>query len=579
MHLKEQRVEVIVVGAGLGGLATAKTYLELAPQTDLLILEGRSAVGGVWAQNSYEDLRTNNLYGTYEFSDFPLDPRKYDVRPEAHIPGHVLKQYFSDFADHFDLRRRVRFNTHVHTIAKVDGYWKVQAQTIDERDETLYTCNKLIMCTGLSSTPNSISIPGQKDFGKPILNHTRLGIEGASLACDPAVKSVTVIGASKYGYDAVYMMASHGKRVEWINRKSGGGAVLMALPWVWFGRWRVKLEGLTTTRFVTWFSPCIWGSCDGFGWLRRLLHGTALGRWLVRSFWDKMTADVAEVNGYRKVDALKHLEPDEGLFWTGRVGILSYPQHIYDFVRSGQVTVSRKDISHLSEQGTVHFTDRTSLKTDALIAITGWDLAPTVTYEPRGLDISLGVPTRDMSDEQSFWDRFDRAADEEILTQFPALRHQPKAKVPFKPGVSPFRFYRGIAPPQLTAEGDHSIAFMKMINGPSNALLVEAQALWTYAYLNDKIPVDRPNVYYQTALTSRFGKHRYPCGFGSWYPETVFDAMPYVDMLLMDLGINRWRKASWIREAFEEYSIHDYRGINREWREVQQQKRNAAPLP
>ena len=243
------------------------------------------------------------------------------------------------------------------------------------------------------------------------------------------------------------------------------------------------------------------------------------------------------------------------------------------------MTVSRKDISHLSEQGTVNFADGTSLKTDALIAITGWDLAPTVTYEPKGLDISLGVPTRDMSDEQRFWNRFDRAADEEILKQFPALRHQPTAKVPYKPGVSAFRFYRGIAPPQLTAEGDHSIAFMKMINGPSNALLVEAQALWTYAYLNDKIPIERPNVYYQTALTSRFGKHRYPCGFGSWYPETVFDAMPYVDMLLMDLGINRWRKASWIREVFEEYTIHDYRGINREWSKVQQQKTNAAPLP
>jgi L-2-hydroxyglutarate oxidase LhgO len=32
-------VDVIVVGAGVGGLAVAKTYLELSPATNLLLLE------------------------------------------------------------------------------------------------------------------------------------------------------------------------------------------------------------------------------------------------------------------------------------------------------------------------------------------------------------------------------------------------------------------------------------------------------------------------------------------------------------------------------------------------------------
>lgn len=31
--------EVIVIGAGIGGLAAAKTYLELSPLTNLVILE------------------------------------------------------------------------------------------------------------------------------------------------------------------------------------------------------------------------------------------------------------------------------------------------------------------------------------------------------------------------------------------------------------------------------------------------------------------------------------------------------------------------------------------------------------
>ncbi|GLB06363.1 hypothetical protein AtubIFM57258_001666 [Aspergillus tubingensis] len=559
MQSQEQH-EVIVVGAGLAGLAAAKTYLELAPETDLVMLEARSAVGGVWAENSYEGLHTNNLYGTYEFSSFSLDPTKYDVQPEAPIPGYALKQYFSDFIDHFDLRRRTRFHTCVHTVEKADGFWALHT------DSVLYKCSKLIMSPGLFSTPNEFSIPGQQSFERPIMNHSQLGTTGALLANDPAVKSVTVIGASKYGYDAVYLMASHGKRVEWIIRESGGGAVWMALPWLWFGPWRLKLEGLTTTRFITWFSPCIWGNCDGFGWVRGLLHGTALGRWLVRSFWDKLNGDAIEVNGYRREAALKDLEPDGSVFWTGRLGVLNYPTDIYDYVRSGQVSVKRKDISHLSE-GQVNFTDGTELQTDAVIRITGWNLVPSIKYEPEGLEGSLGIPTRNASKDRKAWDRFDRAADEEILDRFPGLRDQPAVKTPYKPGLSPFRLYRGIASPELTAKGDQSIAFLKMLNGPSNAVLVEVQALWTYAYLNNQVPIDRSKVYYQTALTSRYGKHRHPCGFASWYPETIFDAIPYLDMLLMDLGINRWRKRSWLREVFEEYTVHDYRGINEEWKQ------------
>ncbi|PYH96702.1 dimethylaniline monooxygenase [Aspergillus ellipticus CBS 707.79] len=571
MQHQEQHAEVIVVGTGLGGLAAAKTYLELAPQTGLLLLEKQAAIGGVWAGNSYEGLHTNNLHGSYEFSDFLLDPAKYNVKENAHISGDVLKQYFSDFADHFDLRRRISFNTLVQRVAKMEGGWRLEAEDLEDPNRSvMYTCAKLIMCTGLFSKPNDVSIPGQLDFGKPVMNHSRLGTDGALLAHNPEVKSVTVIGTSKYGHDIVYMMASHGKRVNWINRKSGGGAVWMSLPWVWLGRWQAKIEDLTTTRFVSWFSPCIWGHFDGFGWFRRLLHGTSLGRWLVRHFWDKMSADIVEVNGYRREETMKHLEPDESFFWTARVGILTYPRNIYDFVHSGQVRVLRKDISHLSEDGQVHFTDGESLQTDALVQVTGWKLGITVKYEPEGIDTSLGIPSTSLTpEEQEIWNELDNVAESEILTQFPSLCQQPEAKAPYQPGISPFRLYRGIAPPGLTAQGDNSLAFVKMVHSTSNPVLAETQALWVYAYLNNKIPIDRQDVFRHTALTSRYGKLRYPCGFSSWFPEVVFDSVPYVDMLLTDLGINRWRKASWTREIFEAYTVRDYRGINQEWVKAQ----------
>lgn len=39
MQLETHSAEVIVIGTGVGGLAAAKTYLELSPQTDLVLIE------------------------------------------------------------------------------------------------------------------------------------------------------------------------------------------------------------------------------------------------------------------------------------------------------------------------------------------------------------------------------------------------------------------------------------------------------------------------------------------------------------------------------------------------------------
>lgn len=249
---------------------------------------------------------------------------------------------------------------------------------------------------------------------------------------------------------------------------------------------------------------------------------------------------------------------------------MNYPSNIHDYLRSGQVTIRKTDIDHLSSTGQVHCTDGTSIKTDALIGITGWNLASSIKYQPAGLDAALGIPSSTLTaQEEAFWSNLDQQAEKVILQKFPYLCNPPVAKIPYKQTVSPFRLYRGIAPPGLTAQSDNSIAYMKMVHSTSNIILAETQALWVYAYLNGKIDIDTKEVYRNTALTSRFGKLRYPCGFSSWYPEFVYDAIPYADMLLTDVGVQKRRKMTWVKEVFEGYTIQDYKGINREWKDAQ----------
>ena len=74
----------------------AKTYLEAYPSSHILILDSAPSVGGVWASNRlYPGLKSNNMLGTYEFSDFPMDPKLFSVKPGEHIPGAVMNEYYA----------------------------------------------------------------------------------------------------------------------------------------------------------------------------------------------------------------------------------------------------------------------------------------------------------------------------------------------------------------------------------------------------------------------------------------------------------------------------------------------------
>src|SRR5438552_1224335 len=75
------RKRVVVVGAGIAGLVTAKVLRD--DGFDVTVLEKELAFGGVWIESrTYPGLRTNNSRYTYGFSDHPYD-RSADLFPTA----------------------------------------------------------------------------------------------------------------------------------------------------------------------------------------------------------------------------------------------------------------------------------------------------------------------------------------------------------------------------------------------------------------------------------------------------------------------------------------------------------------
>lgn len=621
--------KVIIIGAGLAGLPAAKIYLQLEPSVSLLIIDANRSVGGVWAKEKlYPGLRANNLVGTYEYPDFPMH-EGFGVKKGEHIPGEVIYEYCRQYADKFDLTRRILLETRVWTVEKSGEGWRLRVEPVggvrkgagQQDGARIITCDKLMIATGLTNSPAPLDLMGSKNFEKPIIQFADFAQRGKEILGDPSIQHATVIGSGKSAYDCVYFLASSGRRVTWVMRASGRGSIYMAPSHIYVGPFYCWLEMLASMRLISWFSPCLWGDADGFGYLRSLLHGTRAGRWFIDKFWKKVGSETVEQAGLNKHEKLKLLQPDAGALWyaTG-LAILNYPTNIYDFVTTGQVEVLRKDVERLQGGNMIKFTDGQTVETDALVCSMGWGFAPDIEFLPRDLHAEFGIPSTELTKSQKeMWDRLNARADVEILDRFPMLAEGPKSpngslvvreNLPLDPvetaprskqEYSPWRLWRGLVPP-LTKE--KNLVFLGMIQNLQGTIRNHIAGIWAFAYMNgelDSLPrslsvtsaakmsrskeplvttngsshekdgemiIETESILYETALFNRFGVWRSPYGFGARHPDFVFDALPFFDLLVQDLGLNSWRKGwGWIGEVFGgPYLPRDYEGLIDEWK-------------
>jgi len=112
------------------------------------------------------------------------------------------------------------------------------------------------------------------------------------------------------------------------------------------------------------------------------------------------------------------------------------------------------------------------------------------------------------------------------------------------------------------------IAFAGACAPISISIVAQVQALWITAYFDQdpkllsSVP-DEKRMQESAVLHKRFEKRRYPdpAGYGSRYLDFVFDTIPYIDILLSDLGLKNWRKNGRIAEWSEACGHEDYKGL------------------
>ncbi|KAL2284256.1 hypothetical protein FJTKL_08985 [Diaporthe vaccinii] len=587
----EHKVDLVVIGAGWAGLVNAKTYQHLHPDHSVVLLDQNESLGGTWAKERlYPGLKTNNLVGTLEYPDFPLVPEEFGMERGQHIPGPIVHDYLSRYAEKFEIADKIWLKHKVVSAEHQDrGGWIITAEAGD--DVIKIEAAKIVVATGLSSEEFLPRFEGEETFGSPIVHSKHFPKYSDTL---DTAKSVTILGGTKSAWDAVYVYASKGIKVDWVIRESGRGPIWQSPPYVTpFKKW---LEKLVNTRLLTWFSPCIWGYADGFTGIRRFWHETRIGRAITRAFWWMLGNDVATLNRYDKHPETKKLKPWTDAFFSGTAfSILNYDTNFFDHVTNGTVKIHIADLIGLSPS-TVHLSDGTSLNTELLLCVTGWKHVPSVKFLPEGIEKELGLPHVPSDDEPLWTSDLVHKADEEILRRFPGLRDQPKRQKNFVPlaeakGLStriqdevdpsnhtkltPYTLYRFIVPPSPRFFATRDIAFTAFATNFSTVISVHLQAIWISAFFDGDIAVQGQDtdtnheaaerLKYDMLLHSRFGRWRYPAGHGSQFPDFVFDAVPYFDLLLGDLGLENRRKKGWFAEITDPYGPADYRDTVSEW--------------
>jgi cation diffusion facilitator CzcD-associated flavoprotein CzcO len=196
-QLKSASVDVVIVGAGFGGMYMLHKVRELGLSAQ--VFERGTGVGGTWYWNRYPGARCDVESLEYSYS-FDEDLQQEWEWTERFAPQPEILTYANHVADRFDLRGDIRFETSVAgaTFNEIDNTWAVSAS-----DGTVTTARFFISAVGCLSSTNIPDIPGRDTFAGPTVHTGLWPKEGV----DFDGKRVGIIGVGSSGVQSIPVIA------------------------------------------------------------------------------------------------------------------------------------------------------------------------------------------------------------------------------------------------------------------------------------------------------------------------------------------------------------------------------------
>ncbi|XXH00493.1 hypothetical protein Hte_006839 [Hypoxylon texense] len=567
---KVEKVDVAIIGAGWYGLVSARTFLRLRPEANVLIIDSDNTVGGVWSKDR---LYPNLVAQLFNYSDTPMPPNGGNPK-DPRVTGEMIHNYMHKYAQDHDLLRRIRFNTFVTDAKQCPRGWRLSLRDSDDVIET----EKLLVATGVTSIPYLPPFAESLDDASiPIIHSRDLGASFDAIR-DPAIEKVVVVGAAKSAYDAVYLMLSMGKRVTWVIRADGGAGPLAILPFKVLGM--VNSVAFASTRLMTHLSPSI---LNTRGALYRLLQRNPAGRWVVGRFWGLLDYVSGVHAGYRDGDHVGMLKPEidrQSVFWShSGLGVVTLPD-FWPTLHSKNLTIVRDEIRAVKARDVHLKSGATVGGVDYAVLCTGWGdhfaMFDAAHKERVGLPAYTGRDlysfpivsnARQHKPGEGFvdWDAYDAAADKLVDEKLPFLARRPGLRQ--SPDLldarrqKKWRLYRRAVPVEMAARGDRSVAVLGQIHTVQTPLVAEVQSLWAILYLLGEIEVPSvEEMATEVAQWNAWTRKRY-LNQGQKFPYSLYDFLPYIDSIFSDLGLKSRRKSNAIAEILSPYEPRDFNGF------------------
>ncbi|XP_058808107.1 uncharacterized protein LOC131673816 [Phymastichus coffea] len=233
------RRRVCVIGAGAGGLESAKQVAERIDQFEPVVFEKNSDVGGLWIYTDSEDYDEHGLpvhSSVYKNLRVNL-PKDLMALPDYQrfaanrscVAHEKVHEYLRNFTDHFNLRQFIRFNTLVEKVKPLveeadddrsgdfdwrSTRWLIRARNLNTNKSDETVCDSVMIANGHYAKPYVPLIPGMESFpGKIMHSHTYRRPEKF------AGQTVLLLGAASSGKDLALELSSHAETIYLSHNK------------------------------------------------------------------------------------------------------------------------------------------------------------------------------------------------------------------------------------------------------------------------------------------------------------------------------------------------------------------------
>jgi monooxygenase len=209
-----EHFDILIVGAGLSGIAAAHHLREECPNKTFVILENRAAIGGTWDLFRYPGVRSDSDMFTMAYAFRPW------TSPKAISDGHLIREYITDTARQEGIDKHIRFHHKVVGAkwSSEHARWTVEAsrKLPDGREEPVtVTCNFLFSCAGYYrySSGYTPEFPGREHF-KGAIVHPQAWPEDLNYSG----KRVVVIGSGATAVTLIPALAKAAAHVTMLQR-------------------------------------------------------------------------------------------------------------------------------------------------------------------------------------------------------------------------------------------------------------------------------------------------------------------------------------------------------------------------